>query len=107
MVVGRQWKYFYSVADQREFLFDRINDPNETRNRANLRFTGKAKAEMKSLLIEHLLAEGPADALVEIDGTFDWKPFPKLDMSYLDDPDAELLFQDHDALVLDRKGYTD
>lgn len=107
MVVGRQWKYFYSVAEQREFMFDRINDPNETRNRANLRLTAKPKAEMKRLLIDHLLREGPADALIEVDGKFDWKPFPKLDMSYLDDPDAELLFQDHDAVVLDRKGYTD
>ncbi|MBT4823383.1 MAG: sulfatase-like hydrolase/transferase [Lentisphaerae bacterium] len=107
MAVTREWKYIYSAAEQRELLFDRINDPNETRNRANLRFSAKTKAEMKSLLIDHLRTEGPADAVVDVNGEFDWRPFPKLDMSYLDDPDADLLFQDHDAVVLDRPGYTD
>ncbi len=107
MVVGPRWKYFYSIADAREFLFDRVNDPNETRNRAGLRLAAKDKARMRQILLEHVRDNGPADAVVEVDGKLDWKPYPKLDMSYLDDPDAELLFQDHDAYVLDRPGYTD
>lgn len=49
MIVGRRWKYFYSAAEQREFLFDRINDPDETRNLANLSLSADAKAEMKRL----------------------------------------------------------
>ena len=106
MVVSRQWKYFFSVGDQREFLFDRIGDPAETRNRAGLRSTEATVAELKGALLDHVRRQGPADAVVEIDGRLDWRPYPKLDMSYLDDPDAELLFQDHDAFALDREGYT-
>ena len=106
MVVSRQWKYFFSVAEQREFLFDRVSDPCETRNRAGLRLAAGPKAELKRVLLDHVRQQGPADAVVEIDGKPDWKPYPKLDMSYLDDPDAGLLIQDHDAFVLDREGYT-
>lgn len=106
MIVSREWKYVYSVAERHEFLFDRINDPRETRSQAGLRFTDGIRTRLKAALIQHLLQEGPADAVVETNGTYDWRPYPRLDMSYLDDPDAELLFQDHNAYKLDREGYT-
>jgi arylsulfatase A-like enzyme len=107
MAVTREWKYVYSAAEGHEFLFDRINDPQESRNRAGLRLTEGVRMRMKELLLTHLRDDGPADAVVESGGRLDWAPCPKLDMSYLDNPDAELLFQDHDAYVLDRAGYTD
>ncbi|MBN2451792.1 MAG: sulfatase-like hydrolase/transferase [Lentisphaeria bacterium] len=107
MAANREWKYVYSVGDRREFLFDRIHDPAETRNRAGIRLAARPKNTMKQALMNHLRTYGPADAIAESDGKTDWRPYPRLDLSYLDDPDAELLFQDHDAFVLDRPGYTD
>jgi len=107
MAVGRRWKYVYSAAEQHEFLFDRITDPLETRNRAGLPLVASLKQRLKEVLLRHLRDDGPEDAVVPVDGGLDWRPHPKLDMSYLDDPDAGLIFQDHDAVVLDREGYTD
>ena len=106
MAVSRRWKYFYSAADQREFLFDRLNDPLETRNRAGLPFVKKEKEAIKQALLEHLRRSGPDDAIEEKAGRLDWKQYPRPDMSYLDDPDVGLLIQDHQVLKLTREGYT-
>ncbi len=34
MIMDGRWKYFYSAADEREWLLDRLSDPKETRNLA-------------------------------------------------------------------------
>lgn len=36
MAVNGRWKYIYSAPDRKEFLFDRLQDPQETRNQAGL-----------------------------------------------------------------------
>lgn len=107
MIVSREWKYFYSAGDHKEFLYDRINDPEESRNKAGLPMLNSIKSELKQALLEYLRKEDQTDAYVEQDGILDWREYPIHDMSYLDDPDAGLLIQDHDAYVLERHGYTD
>lgn len=89
MALSDRWKYFYSAGDNREFLFDRIGDPAETRTRAGLRFCHDARRQMKQSLIDHLRAGGETAGL---DGD-DWKTFDPITMP--DDPDAGLLIQDH------------
>jgi arylsulfatase A-like enzyme len=89
MACDRNWKYFYSAADEREFLVDRRGDPDETRNRAGLCFCRDATERMRSRLIERYRADGYTEAL-EGDGwrSFGRAPFPE------DTPDARLLVQD-------------
>ncbi|GAF81453.1 unnamed protein product, partial [marine sediment metagenome] len=48
MAVNRRWKYFYSAPDRREFLFNRVQDPEETRNRAGLVFCRQELEQMRS-----------------------------------------------------------
>ncbi len=106
MCVSREWKYVYSAGDRTEFLFDRLGDPAETRNKAGLPMLASAKQAMKTALLDYLHREMASDAVEETAGKLDWRQYSRLDMSYLDDPDAGLLIQDHDAVVLDRPGYT-
>lgn len=89
MAVSPEWKYFYSAPDGREYLFDRIQDPQETRNRAGTPFCQEARATMQSALIQHLRNNGE-EAGLDGDG---WRAFPQLEMPV--DPDAGLLIQDH------------
>jgi len=101
MVAGRRWKYFYSAADNREFLFDRVTDPLETRNKVGLTFCRDEVRRMKGVLIEHLRAGGETQG---IDGD-DWKVFPYQDVP--GDPDAGLLIQDHGWAKTSIPGYAD
>lgn len=105
MAVSREWKYIYSAGDSREFLFDRINDSHESSNKAGLPSLQHARKEMKHGMLEYLKSEKATEAYVETEAGLDWKKYPAYDFSYLDDPDAGLILQDHDAFVLNRSGY--
>ena len=54
VAVSERWKYFFSAPDQREYLFDRSQDPLETRNRAGLALCSELQSDMKYALMEHL-----------------------------------------------------
>ena len=103
MAVNRRWKYFYSSPDRREFLFDRLTDPRESRNRAGLSLCAKEKMAMKSRLIEFYSRSGYEEPL---DGN-EWRHFPQPRIP--DDPDAGLLIQDAPWSVGFQRipGYTD
>jgi arylsulfatase A-like enzyme len=101
MVADKRWKYMYSAPDQREFLFDRIADPLETRNRAATPFMKEHASRMRKALIDHLRENGELAAL---DGE-NLKMFPKQELP--DDPDAGLLIQDASWGDLRIPGYTD
>lgn len=88
MAVSKEWKYFYSAPDDQEFLFDKIRDPYETRNKAGIVFCQKTLIEMRKALFEHLRQGGEIKG---IDGD-NWRKFPKPD--FPNDPDAGLLIQD-------------
>ncbi len=101
MAVNERWKYFYSAADNREFLFDRVADPMETRNCAGVPFRRAERDAMKGQLIDHLRAGGEEAAL---DGE-DWRVYPPTEVPA--DPDAGLLVQDHRWAETTIPGYSD
>jgi len=88
MIADQEWKYFYSMPDQREYLFDRVGDPEETRNRAEVESCRDAQARMKQRLMEFLRAVGETDIL---DGD-DWKAAPIMKLPA--NPDALLWDQE-------------
>ena len=103
MAVSREWKYVYSAPDGKEFLFDRVRDPLETRNRASVQFCRHAKGEMQKVLIQ-FLRQGGETAGLDGEG---WRLFPKCEAPA--DPDAWLLIQDGYTPWTDTRipGYTD
>jgi len=99
--VSLRWKYAYSAPDDQEFLFDRVQDPQESRNHAGVvGYTG-AQRQMKEALIAFLRDAGETDAL---DGDT-WKVYPRKALPR--NPDAGLLVQDHAWAETDIPGYTD
>jgi len=106
--VTRRWKYFYSAADRKEFLFDRVADPLELRNMAGLSLVSKEKIALRGALLNSLKKDGVVDAYTEENGQLSWKRHPAVDdglqswevgelfrqTELSDDPDAFLLFQD-------------
>jgi|YNPNPStandDraft_1061719.scaffolds.fasta_scaffold28005_2 arylsulfatase len=103
MALNRRWKYFYSAPDRREFLFDRVQDPEELRNRAGVIFCQDALAAMRAGLLAYYRDEGYTEPL-EGDG---WKLFPQPALPA--DPDALLLIQDAEWArpYQEIPGYTD
>jgi len=99
--VTDKWKYAYSAADGREFLFDRVGDPEETRNRSGIQFLADVQDGMRALLIDHLTAGGQTDNIR--DGA--WRTGPRLEMD--SNPDAALRIVDHGWAKKDIPGYTD
>ncbi len=89
MCVSREWKYFYSAPDDREYFFDRAADPNETRNRAGVSFVEPHLSRHKSALLEHLTRGGETAGIDR--GA--WRKFPTREVS--PNPDTGLLIQDY------------
>lgn len=88
MAVSRAWKYFYSAPDEAEFLFDRMGDSRETRNRKGVTFCRPALDEMRERLWAHLRGGGETAGLTGSG----WKRFPRVELD--PDPDSGLLIQD-------------
>jgi arylsulfatase A-like enzyme len=100
-IVGERWKYAYSAPDDQEFLFDREQDPQESRSLAGVRFCEPARGEMQRELIAYLRSVGETEGL-EGDR---WRVFPRHEMPR--NPDAGLLVQDQAWAKTDIPGYTD
>jgi len=92
-----QWKYAWSAPDQREFLFDRVNDPDETRDCAADH--PDVLAKMRARTIEWVKGDGITSAY---EGDT-WKLYPRKQMP--DDPNAGLITQDRPGYTLDLPGY--
>ncbi len=88
MAADRRWKYVYSAPDRREFLFDRVQDRAEMRNRSGLPFCQKATLAARQHLTGMFAEQGYTEPL---DGA-DWRLFPQPPLP--EDPDAGLLVQD-------------
>jgi arylsulfatase A-like enzyme len=95
MAVSEHWKYVYSAGDGREFFFDRQRDPHEVKNLAGSTEVQRERETMKQELLRYLANVGVADAYDSIGGNIEWRKHPLVDESYLEDPDAGLLFQDY------------
>jgi hypothetical protein len=88
MALSHRWKYIYSASDNREFLFDLLVDPEETRNRAEtLGYLDQTRTIRRSL-IDFLRDAGYTEPL---DGD-SWRVYPAPMLPH--DPDAGFLFQD-------------
>jgi hypothetical protein len=96
MITSEQWKYIYSSGDDKEILFDKINDKTELFNIANTRTDVKEK--IKQDLLNHFKNINYTDAFEEKNGTLEWKQYPLMDMSFLDNPDTNLLKQDYEPV---------
>jgi len=61
----RDWKYIYSVYDQKEYLLDRVRDPRETRNLAYNPYRRDVLLDMRAIAVGHFdeLAACDMDAL--------------------------------------------
>jgi len=94
MITSEKWKYIYSAGDQKEMLFDKINDITELFNLANNRTD--VKEQMKQDFLKYFKKINYTDAFLEENGKLDWKQYPLKDMSFLNDPDANLLKQDYE-----------
>jgi arylsulfatase len=88
MALTGRWKYIYCASDDREFLFDTLVDPDETRNRAETLGYEEQTRALRRATIDYLRAEGYTAPL---DGD-DWRHYPP--PTFPRDPDAGLLFQD-------------
>ncbi len=100
MGLNARWKYIYSAPDSREFLFDRVSDPLETRNAAGVGFVREHVDSMRATL-RGRLKEGGEEAALDRDS---WRQYPP--KSVPSDPDAGLLVQDHPWADQFIEGYT-
>jgi arylsulfatase len=99
MIVSKDFKYYYSATDGKEFLFDRIRDPKETRNRANTPNYKDTTKKLRNLLIEHLVENGETEGI--INGV--WKEYPGKKVP--DNPDEGLLVQKQPWVTINLPGY--
>ena len=58
MAATERWKYIYSVADRREYLFDRLLDPEETRNVADNGIRNGVTAVLRERTHGHIRESG-------------------------------------------------
>ncbi len=104
MIVSKNYKYFYSAADDKEFLFDKITDPRETHNYAGNPFYKERQAELKNKLLNYLKFTDITDAFDENNEILDWKKYPKY-YGASDNPDDDLLVQDEPRSIIKIPGY--
>jgi arylsulfatase A-like enzyme len=88
MLATRTHKYCWSAPDEREWLFDLVSDPTETRDCAANPLYRAVTERLRGQLIALLRADG-YDEPLDGDG---WRRWGKLELS--PGPDAHLLFQD-------------
>lgn len=99
MALNEEYKYIYSAPDNKEFLFDLIRDPEETRNKANSSLYFEKTEQMREQTIKYFKDE---EYTTPIEGN-EWKVYPKKEMP--DDSDAYLLFQDPKDSIPHIPGY--
>lgn len=99
MMLTEKYKYIYSAPDNKEFLFDLVTDPDETRNKANSPLYFEKTKAMRESTINYFRNDGYA---IPADGN-DWKQYPFKDMPK--DPDEYLLFQDSEGSIPHITGY--
>ncbi len=89
MIVSREYKYIYSAADRKEWLFDLGKDPQETKNWADNPRYADITSELRTKLIKRF-ADDNYDHAVDGDSwrIYDPPPFPDVGS------DEGLLFQD-------------
>ena len=104
MIVSKNFKYFYSAADNKDFLFDKNIDPNETANFAGNPFYKNIQSQLKKNLLEFLKSTNIKYAFKEKNGTLDWKKYPPV-RAVSRNQDEGLLLQDDPRSIVNIPGY--
>lgn len=91
MAVSERWKYIYSAADQREFVFDRRKDPGETVNGANRPGYKRITVRLRRVL-QAFLRHNNEPTNLDPKTAHGWKIRKRHFMS--GDPDKGLVIQD-------------
>ena len=104
MITSKEYKYFYSAADDKEFLFDKISDPKETHNYAGNPFYIEKQNKLKNKLLDYLKSTNISDAFVEKNDALKWKKYPYL-AGVSNNPDGDLLLQDDPKSIVKIPGY--
>lgn len=86
--VDGQWKYAYSAPDNREFLFDLQNDPQEQNNLSQTSESRGILNTMRDACLQWVIDQGQNQTITN--GT--WREYPTRQVP--SDPDEGLLFQD-------------
>jgi hypothetical protein len=87
-VAEREWKYIYSTADRREWLFHLARDPGETRDLSRDHASRPHLARLRASICEQFERDG-YDWAVE---RGQWREYPP--PHFPADPRTGLLFQD-------------
>ena len=88
MAASSRFKYFYSAPDRKEILFNKTNDPKETRNVVSSLFLKRQLEAIKSSLIDFLKENGETAGIKDDD-------FIRYNMpDFIEDPDAGQIIQD-------------
>ena len=95
MAASKSWKYIYSAADDKEWIFDLVNDPHEIINKKDSPACIPHFQELKRACIQHFKMDGYLNPL---DGD-DWKRFAPPATPEVDS-DKGLLFQDPEDLKM-------
>lgn len=98
--ITERYKLAFSAPDQREWFFDRVKDPQESRNRAGSGFLKNDLDATRCQLMDILREGGNSSAL---DGDR-WKVYPVKQMPL--DPDQDLITQDQPWSITPIKGYS-
>ncbi|MEM9157569.1 MAG: sulfatase-like hydrolase/transferase [Verrucomicrobiota bacterium] len=93
MAASKRWKYIYSAADNKQWLFDLVNDPNELIDLSEVQEFATQLETMKSACIQRFRSD---EYYPPIDGN-DWRRYPKTELP-VDTSDDGLLFQDPPGL---------
>lgn len=88
LITDGRWKYIYSAADEKEWVFDLTTDPRETRNLAYSPLYIEATDRLRAALIKRLTNDGLTGAVDN--GT--WRRYGRASLPA--DKDYGLLFQD-------------
>ena len=93
MATNREWKYIYSAADNKEWLYDLVHDPKEIDNLIDDPACQEAFRLLKKACIQRFVSDGYHTAL---EGD-DWKRFTPKSPPRSESDDG-LLFQDPNEL---------
>lgn len=93
MITDGRWKYIYSAADKREWLYDRHTDPGESHNKAGNPLFLARHRRLRDTLLERFRRDGDTRAVDD----HGWRDYG---VTRLEGPrDYGLLFQDVPALA--------
>lgn len=89
LIASKNWKYIFSAPDQREYLFDCLNDPCEHHNLAQSPSHRETLLRLRKDCLNWLHEVGEDEAT---DGSGTWRQYPMRSMP--SEPDRGLIYQD-------------